>query len=147
MKTLVLVLLFLVGNSCDPAAKEAPIESGENPVESVDDTDSNATPPIQESMNPGEITFKVKVMEVYDSGKDICGLSKTNVMKMQIQEVVERGSSIVNTPNQQDEVLMHFILAPKDLATDSHIEAKAKESLCTDASKTYFTIISYKIVE
>lgn len=146
MKTLIVVLLFLVGNSCDPVTKEAPIESGENPVESVDNnTDTN--PPIQEGMNPGEITFKVKVMEVYDSGKDICGLSKTNVMKMQIQEVVERGSSIVNPPNQKDEVLMNFMLAPKDLSADSHIEAKAKESLCRDATKTYFTIISYKIVE
>lgn len=147
MKTLVLVLLFLVGNSCDQPATEAPIESGENPVESVGNADSNTTPTIRESMNPGEITFKIKVMEVYDSGKDICGLSKTNVMKMQIQEVMERGSSIVNTPNQQDELLMNFVLAPKDLSTDSQIEAKARESLCTDASKTYFTIISYKIAE
>ncbi|MEP3208855.1 MAG: hypothetical protein ABJN95_06690 [Maribacter sp.] len=147
MKALIVVLLFLVGNSCDPVTKEAPLEGGENPVESVDHTETNTTPPIQESMNPGEITLKVKVMEVYDSGKDICGLSKTNVMKMQIQEVVERGSSIVNSPNKDDEALMNFMLAPKDLSADNHIEVKAKESLCRDASKTYFTIISYKILE
>lgn len=147
MKTLILVLLFFIANSCDPATKEAPIESSENPVESVDNNDSNGTPPIQESMNPGELTLKVRVMEVYDSGKNICGISKTNVMKLEVNEVVARGSSIVNLPNKKDEILMNFMLAPKELSTNSTIEAKAKESLCRDASKTYFTIISYKIVE
>ena len=147
MKTLVLIVLFVVGNSCDPASKENPVDSSESPVESTDTNDSNTTPPLQESMSPGEVSLKVKVMEVYDSGKDICGVSKTNVMKMGVQEVIARGSSVVNLPNKTDEVLMNFILAPKNLSANSTIEVKARESLCLDASKTYFTIISYKIVE
>lgn len=140
MKTIILVLLFIVGNSCDSSSKETLTESIEN-------IDSNTTPPIQESMNPGEVTLKIKVMEVYNSGKDICGISKTNVMKMEVQEIVERGSSIVNLPKKNDEVLMNFILPPKDLLPNTFIEVKAKESLCRDASKTYFTIISYKIID
>jgi len=147
MKALILILVFMVGNSCNQSTTETPIESSENPIESVDNNDSDATPPIQESMNPGEVVLKVKVMEVYESAKDICGISKTNVMKMVVQEVIGRGSSIVNLPNKNNEVLMNFMLAPKDLSANGLIEVKARESLCRDTSKTFFTIISYKIVE
>lgn len=147
MKTLILVLLFLVGNGCDPVTKETPTESIEKPIESLDDNNSNNVSPVQQSMNPGEISIKIKVMEIYNSGKDICDISVPNVMKMSVQEVVGRGSSIVNLPHKNDEVLMNFMLAPKDLSANIYIEAKAKESLCRDASKTYYTIISYKIVE
>ena len=147
MKVLILVLLFLVGNSCEPVTKDTPSESIENPVESVDNNEPNATIPIQQNMNPGEVRLKVKLMEVYDSGKDICGVSRNNVMKMEVQEILERGSSIVNIPIKNDEILMNFMLAPKDLSVDLSIEVKAKESLCREASKTYLTIISYKITE
>jgi len=147
MKTLILALLFLVANSCDPVNSESQNNASENSIEVVNDNDVNTSLPVQESMNPGEITLKIKVMEVFDTSKDICGIPKTNVMKMAVQEILEQGSSIVNLPNKKDEALMNFLLAPKDLSKNLIIEAKARESLCRDASKTYFTIISYKIVE
>ncbi|MFS4492575.1 hypothetical protein [Maribacter sp. 2308TA10-17] len=147
MKTLILTLLFLIGNSCDPISKEAPVQIAETTVESVDSNDSNSLPPIQESMNPGEVTLKIKIMEVFDSTQDICGVSQTNVMKMSVKEILSRGSSIVNLPKKNDEALMNFLIAPVDLPLNTLIEAKAKEGLCRDASKTYYTIISYKIVD
>lgn len=142
MKTLILILLFFFGNSCDPVTKES-IETSSESIENTTPT----VPSNQESMNPGEITFKIKIMEVYDSDTDICGISKTNVMKMSVQEVLEKGSSIVNLPKKNDEVLMNFFQAPKDLSENFTVNAKARESLCSDASKTYFTIFSYEIVE
>lgn len=147
MKTIILVFLFLIGNSCDPtpATKEVPVDN--NPIESTDNSDENVMPPIQESSNPGEVSLKIMVKEIYDSAKEICGISKKNVMKMEVQEVIARGSSIVNLPNKEDEILMNFMLAPEELSANTLIEVKAKESLCNDASKTYFTIISFKVIE
>ena len=86
-----------------------------------------------------------RLLGMYLLGKT--GSGKTNVMKMEVQEVIGRGASIVNLPNKNNEVLMNFMLAPKDLSANGLIEVKARESLCKDTSKTYFTIISYEIVE
>jgi len=154
MKTVIATLLFLIGTSCDPVAKEIPSENIETPTESIETSaessnndNPNTTLPVQEGMNPGEISLKLEVMEVFDSNKDICGLSKKNVMKMKVKEVLSSGSSIVNLPVDEDELLMSFMLGPEDLLANRLIEAKAKESLCSDASKTYFTIISYEISE
>lgn len=141
MKTIILSLLFLFNNNCDPEVKKM---AEENIEASVDNKTILSTQP---SINPSQITLKIKVMEVYNSGKNICDLSIANVMKMKVQEIFERGSSIVNSPNKNDTILMNFLLPPKDLGIDTLIEAKAIESLCKDASKTYFTIISYKIAE
>jgi len=147
MKTLIVILLFLIGNSCEPSTEEAPIKINEASTESIESNDSNTNLPIQDAMNPGEISLKVQVMEIYDSNKDICGISKTNVMKIAVQEITGRGSSIVNVPNKNDEVLVYFMVPPEEVAANSLIKVKARESLCKDTSRTYFTIISYEILE
>ena len=39
--------------------------------------------------NPGEIIFKAKVVDIYYSGKDICGVSRQNVMLIEVTEIVK----------------------------------------------------------
>ena len=97
--------------------------------------------------NPGEIIFKAKVVDIYYSGKDICGVSRQNVMLIEVTEIVKRGLGITNVPHPKDQLFVSFVLAPKDIGQNSIIEAVAKESLCFDASQTFFTINSYKILE
>ena len=147
MKTLFIIALLLVGNGCEPVTKENPSAPIDDAITPSETSTSNNGPLNQESQNPGEIHFKLTIVEAFDSNKNICGLSKPHVMKMAVQEILEYGSGIVNLPNKNEEVLMNFLLAPKELTPDLHIEVKARESLCQDASKTYFTIISYKIIE
>jgi len=147
MKFLIFTLFFFLSNSCDTKNQETHDTTSENTIESSTQESVDSTSSYEQNMNPGEITIRLKLVEVFDSGKQICGNTENNVMKMEVQEVLQKGSSIVNLPQNKDQVLMNFFLAPKDLSINNLIEAKAKESLCSNASKTYFTIISYKIVE
>jgi len=137
MKVFILMLLVVAG-TCNPAAKETPAQ----PIENNTPNMSN-----QEGINPNQITVKLKVIEVFESSQNICDNTVDHVMKVGVIEVTESGSSIVNIPNVNDEVLIHFFIAPKNIGTENIIEAKAIESLCRDTSKTYFTVISHKILE
>ena len=147
MKYLLITLLLVVSLGCDTLDKVQPEENQQAIEEAKPKNNTDPSLPEQGSMNPGEITIKVKVMEVYNSNKDICGVSKQNVLLTNVLEIIEKGSSITYMPDKGDQLLVNFLLAPKDLDTDMVIEAKARESLCREASKTYFTVTSYKIIE
>jgi len=54
---------------------------------------------------------------------------------------------ISNIPKPKDEILIHFVIFPTDLKPMTKLEVKAKEFLCMDASKSYFTVSSYKILK
>ncbi len=62
-------------------------------------------------------------------------------------EILEGGSGITNIPHKKEILMINFLLPPKDLGLGNVLEAKAKESLCSDASKTYYTVNSYEILE
>jgi hypothetical protein len=135
MKNLFLAILFATNFSCDTISQELTEENA----------DTSYTE--QASANPGEIIMNAKVVEVYNSNKDICGISQKNVLKIEVDEIIQRGSSIVNMPHKGNQLLVNFVIEPKDMSPEKKLELKAKESLCQEASKTYFTVISYKILE
>lgn len=112
---------------------------------SEDQIETSTTP--QQSENPRELIFKVTITDIYNSTKNICDVSRQNVMLIEVNEIVKRGMGITNVPHPKDQLLVNFVLSPKDLEKNMIIEAIAKESLCLDASKTFFTINSYKILE
>ncbi|MFS4468895.1 hypothetical protein [Maribacter sp. 2210JD10-5] len=138
MKQLMLLLL-IAGFSCD-AAKELPNNEmiSESPSES-----SNAV----ETTAPDGIKLKISIIEVYDKGKNICGAPQPNVMKVEVIEVLESGFGLTNMPHKKQQLLVSFFKTPKNLVVGKLIEANAQESLCMDASTTFYTINSYKILE
>lgn len=141
MRLLFVIILFFSGISCDSAGKESievDVETLTNPKENIPD---------QSMANPGEITFNIKIVESYNTTKDICGLSKKYVFLTEVVEILEKGMGIINAPHKKQQLLVNFIQLPKDLEINNIIKAKAKESLCPDASKTYYTINTYKILE
>ena len=145
MKLITLVLFFSIGMACD-TVKDLP-ENAENSTPNETSQSSDDTLPIQQLGIPGRITFKVKVIETFDDKKNICGVSRSNVTAVEVIEILEGGSGITNLPSKSDVIMVNFLLAPKDLNLDNIIEAKAKESLCPDASNTFFTINSFEILE
>lgn len=146
MKSIVLVVFFVIGMACD-TVKDMPDTSTPNISEKEISQSSDVDLPNQQTEIPGGIAFKVKVLETFDDKKNICGVSRSNVIEVEVIEIIESGSGITNMPNKKDVILVNFLLAPKNLNTDSTIEAKAKESLCPDASNTFFTINSFEILE
>jgi len=146
MKYLFFIVLLLFSLGCDSASKDLPVLQQAS-TERGSESESDTTIPDQETNNPGEVTFKIKVIEVFNTGKNICGVPRDNVMSAKVIDVLERGAHITYMPHKEDILLVNFVLAPKDLDSNMVIEAIAKESLCTDASKTYFTVNSYKIIE
>ena len=147
MKSLLVILVvlpYLACNSPDPTTVEEEVM----PLTNIDteEVSEQDIPEIQTS-NPGEVSFKLEIIEGYDSGKDICDVSREHVYLTEIVEIVERGMGITHMPHTKERMLVNFVLEPKELTANSVVEAKARESLCLDTSKSYFTIISYKILE
>lgn len=139
-----LILMLVIGHmGCDSSSENTPAVA----TDSTENQEDQADIPNQGSSNPGEITFRIKIMESYDTGKDICGVSRENVHLIEVLEVLESGSGITHMPRKEEELLVNFLLTPKDLEANTLIEAIGKESLCPDTSKTYFTINSYKILD
>lgn len=146
MKSITLILFFAVGMACDTTKDLSNNDNGNNSQqEKVESSNDNL--PNQSLGIPGGVTFKAKVMDTYESSKDICGVSRSNVVQIEVIQILESGSGITNMPHKRDVLTVNFLLAPKELKVDNIIEAKAKESLCPEASKTYFTINSYEILE
>lgn len=143
MKSLITLLFFTFGLACN-SVKETP---NENTSKETKEQPVSTTSTSRQFGIPGRISFKAKVMETYTEKKNICGLEKANVAQVEVLEILERGSGITNMPNQKEVILVSFLLPPKNLGSEMIVEAKAKESLCPAASKTYFTINSYKILE
>ena len=149
MKPLLFALLLLYNVGCDDSSSELPDpEHNSNSIEtSVVEDQIDPAIEAPQNNNPGEIIFKAKVVDIYNSEKDICGVSRQNVMLIEVTEIVKRGLGITNVPHPKDQLFVSFVLAPKDVRQNSIIEAVAKESLCYDASQTFFTINSHKILE
>lgn len=143
MKSLVILLLFTFGLACH-SVKETP---NENNSKETNEQPVNTTAKPRQFGIPGRITFKAKVKEIYVEKKNICGVEKSNVAQVEVLKIMERGSGITNLPTEKEVILVSFLLPPKNLGSEMIIQAKAKESLCPTASKTYFTINSYKILE
>ncbi len=146
VKYLFFIVLLLFSLGCDSASKDLPALQQDS-TERDDRSGSDTTIPDQETNNPEEVIFKIKVIEVFNTGKNICGAQRNNVMSAKVIDILKRGAYIIHMPKKEDVLLVDFVLAPKDLDPNMIIEVVAKESLCTDASKTYFTINSYKIIE
>jgi len=145
MKMLFLVFLLFTGNGCASTTKKtAPVEETISPQESSAQNSQGAN---QEPMNPNHIRVRIKVIALLESDQLICNAKTKNVIQVEVQQILDQGASILNLPNKNEVVLMNFFIAPKDLALDTVIEAKAMESLCIDSSKSYFSIISHKILE
>ena len=119
----------------------------ETSIATANKEDSVESPAIAPTSNPGEITFTLEILESYATAKEICGVSKENVLKIRVMEVIKKGFGISNLPKPKDEILVNFIILPNDLKPTVLLEVRAKESLCLDASASYFTVISHKIIE
>lgn len=146
MKSIAVLLIFLIGMACD-TIKDLPESTSENPAQKETSQSSDSSLPNPQRGIPGQIAFKAKIVETFDAKQNICGVSRSNVVQIEVIEILETGSGITNLPHKKDVLLVSFLLAPKNLDSNKVIEAKAKESLCPDASKTYFTVNSYEILE
>ncbi|MEX0275792.1 MAG: hypothetical protein AB3N16_15585 [Flavobacteriaceae bacterium] len=98
----------------------------------------------QESLSPGTVLLNVKILETFESKQSICGLDKNNVCAIEIMEVIETSSGIVNAPSKNQQIRVSFLLPMENMEANTVYEVKAKESLCPDASTTYFTVLRHK---
>lgn len=145
MKKAILSLMIISSLNCQTTSTS--IQEQETQIQSEGDLSTQDSVPNIQSSNPGEITFKIEVLEAFNVGKEICGESLKNVFQIKVLEIIKRGRGISHTPNVTDETLVNFLFPNEDIQIGSQLEAKAKESLCRDASKSYFTIISHKILD
>jgi len=99
------------------------------------------------STNPGEIALKIRILEELSDEKEICGAAMKKVFKIKVIEILKKGMGISRMPRVSGEIKVKFLFLNNDMAIGSTLEAKAKESLCPDASKNYFTILSYTVLE
>ncbi|MEO9512271.1 MAG: hypothetical protein ABJN84_06215 [Flavobacteriaceae bacterium] len=143
MKLLTLLVLFLLGNSCNEADQVPYSETSQSEEASPNEN----TGLDQQLLGPNEIIFKIKVIGTLQDNKNICGVTKPNIYQMEVMEVMALGSSLNQKISKQQQMGVTFLFDPGQLENDLILEAKAKESLCPDASSTYFTIIGHEIVE
>ncbi|WP_430908767.1 hypothetical protein [Maribacter sp. 2-571] len=141
MKILLLALFLIPYLACNPNSG-AVLEDTSDTAENTDETLADSS-----SVNPGEVVFHIKILETFDNKKDICGVSNDHVVSVEVLQVLERGMGISNIPRKKRQLLMNFMLAPKNLPSIGVLEVKARESLCMEVSKSYFTIISHKILD
>ncbi|WP_298792421.1 hypothetical protein [uncultured Allomuricauda sp.] len=142
MKPLIFLLLFALGNSCDKSNVVALEENAQN-EETVQNEEIEID---QQLLGPNEVIFKVKMIGEMESNKEICGSSKQYVTTVEIIDIVKSGGSLNQKLSNKQQLTVAFLFNPEGLDKDMVLEAKAKESLCTDTS-TYFTIIGHKILE
>lgn len=143
MKPLILLVFFLLGNSCNEADQISSTETSQNEEASPNENIGLD----QQLLGPNEIIFKIKVLGTSQDNKSICGATKPNIYQMEVMEVMELGSSLNQKISKQQQMSVTFLFDPGQLENDMILEAKAKESLCPDASTTYFTVIGHKIIE
>lgn len=142
MKSIVILILFTFGLACNNTKEVTNKTTSKETIGQPMSTSSG-----QQLGIPGRITFKAKVLEIYEGKQMICGISKQNVVQVEVLEVLNSGSGIAKMPTPKEKILVSFLLPSQDLVSEAVIEAKAKESLCPSTSQTYFTINSHKILE
>ncbi len=131
----------MVGNSCTEK------QMGESLSPENDSTIDIGEDAPQESQNPNEIVLTAFVIETFDAKKEICGQEKQNVVAVKIDRIVSHGQGIVNLPKKDQELLVHFLVMNEKPEENQKLALTAQESLCADASKTYFTILKHEISE
>ncbi len=142
MKPLILILLLFLGNSCNQSNDEL-LETSQN----EDASQNDGLPIDQQLLGPNEVMFKIKIVEAFTGDKEICGDSKAHVFDVEIMEIMESGSSLLQKLSTEQRLEVSFLFEPEALQKDKILEAKARESLCQDTSTSYFTILAHKILE
>ncbi len=137
MKPLILCLLFFLGNSCNESDSVDILETTQNEEVILD----------QQLLGPNEVIFQIKIVGSLEQNKEICGIAKEHVYQVELTEIIELGTSLNQKLSKAQQMDVAFLFEPSQLQNDMILEAKAKESLCPDASSTYFTVISHKILE
>lgn len=145
MKNIILSLMIISSLGCQTTSPST--QEQETQIQAEADSENQDSNTIVQSSNPDEITFKIEVLEDFSSGKEICGVSKKNVFTIKVLAVIEKGVGISHTPNPTNEILVNFLFLTEAFEVGTILEARAKESLCLDASKSYFSVISHKILE
>lgn len=142
MKPLIIILLFVLGNSCDKSNSIALEETNQQ-----EETAQNDEVIIdQQLLGPNEVIFKIKMTGEMEGNKEICGSAKQYVANIEIMDIVKSGGSLNQKLSNKQQLQVAFLFQPENLEKDMVLEAKARESLCEDTS-TYFTIIGHKILE
>lgn len=84
---------------------------------------------------------------MYNSEKDIRGVSRQKVMLIEITEIKKEGWETQMYPHLKGLWFVRYVLVPKDVGENTIIKTVAKESLCYVTFQTFFTINSYEILE
>lgn len=146
MNYYIFLIFIVLGTACN-TSKELTNQDNNNVSNEKKTLNLKGGIPNQESRIPGGIIFKAKVLEVHNTKQDICGVSRRNVVQLEVIEILEEGSSLTKIPATKELILVHFIFNPNDLKPTMIIQASAKESRCRDSSKSYFTVNSHEIIE
>lgn len=137
MKPFILLALFLLSNSCDQKEDITLLENNQNEETILE----------QQLLGPNEIMLQIKILGTTETNKEICGSQKEHIFAVEVVDILESGSSITNKPSKEQKLDVVFLFDPGQLKNGITLEAKAKESLCSDATITYFTVIGHKILE
>ncbi|TMU55264.1 hypothetical protein [Flagellimonas algicola] len=148
MKPLIFILVFILGQSCSKSQEGSLTENSQIQEQSTDQSqDVNDANTDQELLGPNEIVFKIKVLSAVQDNKEICGVAKDHLYKIEVLEIMESGGSLQQKVSENQQISVAFLFEPGQLQANSTLEAKARESLCQDTSTTYFTVIAHKILE
>lgn len=137
MKPFILLILFFLSNSCDQKDDVSLLEKTQNEETIIE----------QQLLGPNEIMLRIKILESTETNKEVCGSNKEHVFAAEVVDILESGSSITNKLSKEQKLDVVFLFDPGQLESGITLEAKAKESLCPDATITYFTVIAHKILE
>ncbi|WP_422349415.1 hypothetical protein [Flagellimonas sp.] len=148
MKPLIFILVFILGQSCSKSQEGLMTENSQIQEQSTGQNEEvNGANNEQEMLGPNEIVFKIKVLSAVQDNKEICGIAKDHLYKIEVLEIMESGGSLQQKVSENQQISVAFLFEPGQLQADSTLEAKARESLCQDSSKTYFTVIAHKILD
>ena len=135
MKSIFFSFLVLVIGSCN--------EDNDNAIGSA----SQEKTPTFQQIGTDEIIFKLKVIDLLIGEQNVCGAQKSNVVLIEVMEVVQKGSAVRQKISGEQQFNLVFLFAPTDIEKESVIEVRARETLCEDSSQSYFTVLAHKILD
>ncbi|MCL6267385.1 hypothetical protein [Flagellimonas myxillae] len=148
MKPAILLLLFVLGQSCSKSQDGLLTENPQMHEQTMgDNEEAGNNLPNQEMLGPNEIVFEIKVISEVQENKELCGISKEYLYKIEVLNIKESGGSVQQKISKNQQISVAFLFEPEQLEANTTLEAKARESLCQDASTTYFTVIAHKILD
>lgn len=142
MKIFFVLFLLIVSNSCSEKSTGEQL-SGDT-VSASENTDDLIPTQVK---NPSEIILTAEVLQSFDVKMDICGQEKNNVVSIRVNEIRSHGQGIVNLPIKNQELLVQFLVLNEKLEEDAMLELIAKESLCSNASDTYLSVLRHQVLE